>query len=199
MSEALSTRERLINAACRLTRIKGFDRVSTAEILDEAGVRRGSMYYFFPGKDVLGLAVLDRERAEFMQRLDNTLGAPVAPEEALNLFFQMALRKHRTIGFVGGCLWGNTALEMSDTNQAFTQVVAKVFDEWVARMTSVVDAGQTTGVFRSDQPADDLARMIVAAVEGGIMMSRLDKCDKPLKSCLETARRCVMVDGGSVC
>lgn len=195
MPDSLQTRERLIDTAYRLASVKGFDRVSTADILEAAGVRRGSLYYFFPGKDALGLAVLERDRADFMAMLDQTLGADGAPEIALDRFFKAALRKHHATGFVGGCLWGNTALEMSDTNPAFAKVVSDVFDEWIARLTKVMRAGQTTGAFRADHKPADLARMIVATVEGGIMMARLFKKASPMKACLETAKRCVMSDG----
>ncbi len=192
MPKNLQTRERLIDAAYRLASVKGFDRVSTAEILEEAGVRRGSLYYFFPGKDALGLAVLERVRADFMALLDQTLDAGGAPEIALDRFFKAALRKHRETGFVGGCLWGNTALEMSDTNPVFAKVVSDVFDEWIARLTKVMRAGQATGGFRGDRNPADLARMIVATVEGGIMMSRLCKASSPMKACLDTVMQCVL-------
>lgn len=195
MAGISKTRERLIDAAFRLASLKGFDRVSTAEILEDAGIRRGSLYHFFPGKDALGLAVLERVRADFMAMLDQTLGAAVAPEVALDSFFKAALRKHRESGFEGGCLWGNTALEMSDTNPAFTQVVGEVFNDWIARLAKVMQAGQATEVFRADRKPVDLARMIVATVEGGILLSRLTKKTTPMKSCLETAKRCVMADG----
>lgn len=191
MPKNLQTRERLIDAAYRLASVKGFDRVSTAEILEESKVLRGSLYYFFPDKNALGLAVLERERSDFMALLDQTLGARVAPEVALDRFFKAALRKHRETGFVGGCLWGNTALEMSDTNPAFAKVVSDVFDEWIARVTKVMRAGQATRAFRGDRKPADLARMIVASVEGGIMMSRLRKASSPMKACLDTVMLCV--------
>lgn len=192
MTASTKTRESLIDAAYRLASVKGFDRVSTAEILEEAGVRRGSLYYFFPGKDALGLAVLERVRTEFMALLDQTLGAAVAPEVALDRFFKAALRKHRETGFVGGCLWGNTAMEMSDTNPAFAKVVGDVFDAWIARLTNVMQAGQETGVFRADRKPADVARMIVATMEGGILLSRLSKKAGPMQACLQTVMQCVL-------
>lgn len=192
MTASTQTRESLIDAAYRLASVKGFDRVSTADILEEAGVRRGSLYYFFPGKEALGLAVLERVRADFMALLDQTLGAAVAPEDALDRFFKAALRKHRETGFVGGCLWGNTAMEMSDTNPAFAKVVGEVFDEWIVRLTKVMQAGQETGVFRADRKPADVARMIVATIEGGILLSRLFKKAGPMQACLQTVMQCVL-------
>lgn len=192
MRDHYDTRERLIDAAHRLALRKGFDRTSVREVIAEAGVQRGSLYHFFPGKNDLGLAVLERDRAAFFAMLDTTLSAPGDPASALRSFFEAALKKHRESGFVGGCLWGNTALEMSDTNPAFAQVVAKVFEEWIARLERVVEQGQGAGMFRADLSPADLARMIVAAVEGGILLSRLGKTAMPMKVCLETVTLCVL-------
>lgn len=54
------TRERLVRAALRLWRARGYDEVTVDEICAEAGVGNSTFYYHFPGKDGLldGLAVL---------------------------------------------------------------------------------------------------------------------------------------------
>jgi len=100
----------------------------------------------------------------------------------------MALQKHREAGFVGGCLWGNTALEVSDSNSIYTERVREVFEEWVCRIERVIRCGQEAGQIRADLPADDFARLVVAGLEGGIMMSRLTKQDGPLRACVESLR-----------
>lgn len=185
MTQRQATRERLIDAAYGLARRKGFDRTSVAEVMEAAEVGKGSLYHHFPGKDDLGLAVLERDRQGFMAFLDSALAAPT-PLAGLERFFALALQKHRETGFVGGCLWGNTALEMSDTNPAFARVVADVFEEWTAKVAAIIRAGQESGQIRADFPARDLARSVIAMIEGGIMLSRLTKQDGPLRACLAT-------------
>jgi TetR/AcrR family transcriptional repressor of nem operon len=195
MTDRHDTRERLIDAAYRLSRRKGFDRTSVSEVIAEAGVQRGSLYHYFPGKEDLGLAVLERDRSEFMAMLDSTLSLSGHPASKLQAFFDAALKKHRESGFVGGCLWGNTALEMSDTNPAYAQLVAEVFDAWLAKTEAVIRRGQEEGEFRADLKAGDLARLVVAGIEGGIMMSRLTKSPRPFKTCLATLMRSLRVEG----
>jgi TetR/AcrR family transcriptional repressor of nem operon len=129
-----------------------------------------------------------------MAMLDSTLSPSGDPRRRLKAFFSAALKMHRETGFVGGCLWGNTALEMSDTNPAYAKLVAGVFDEWHAKVAAVVRRGQGKGEFRTDVTAGDLARLVVAGIEGGIMMSRLTKREEPLKTCLKSIRRCLMCD-----
>ena len=52
----------------------------------------------------------------------------------------------------------------------------------------VIRAGQDGGVIRADFPATDLARSLVATIEGGIMLSRLTKDEAPLRVCLASLR-----------
>jgi TetR/AcrR family transcriptional repressor of nem operon len=63
-----------------------------------------------------------------------------------------------------------------------------VFQKWTGRLAAVILAGQQAGQFRADIPADKLAQMIVSTVEGGIMLSRLQKEEGPLKACLDSLK-----------
>ena len=49
------------------------------------------------------------------------------------------------------------------------------------RIAEVVAAAQAEGEVRKDMPTGVLARHIVSATEGGIMLARLQKREEPLK------------------
>jgi TetR/AcrR family transcriptional regulator, lmrAB and yxaGH operons repressor len=78
MSEELTTRDRLVNAAATLFRRKGYHATGLAEILAESGVPKGSLYHHFPdGKADLAKAAADWT-AELLVRIidDAFLPAP---------------------------------------------------------------------------------------------------------------------------
>jgi AcrR family transcriptional regulator len=54
-----ATRALLVEVATRLFAARGYDDTSIEAVLTESGVSRGSLYYHFPGKDALFLAVLE--------------------------------------------------------------------------------------------------------------------------------------------
>src|SRR5215475_14590342 len=56
------TRTRLVLTAMRLFAEKGFNSTSVADVLSSAKVNSGSLYYFFPGKSDLLVAVLEMYR-----------------------------------------------------------------------------------------------------------------------------------------
>ncbi|MBI4557095.1 MAG: TetR/AcrR family transcriptional regulator [Candidatus Hydrogenedentes bacterium] len=180
-----STKDRLIDDAERLIQRRGFSATSVNDVLAVTGVTKGALYHHFPGKDDLELAVLKRAGEAFLRWLDDVLLGP-SPRESLRHFFTCALEHHQREQFVGGCLFGNTALEMSDVSRRHTDYVDGVFREWSNRLETVICAGQRGGQIREDFPAQDLALMVVATIEGGIMLSRLCKNERPLRSCLDS-------------
>jgi AcrR family transcriptional regulator len=65
-----ATRERILGAALRLFRRRGFERTTMREIARAAGVSLGSTYYYFPSKEALVLAFYGQvqERHESLVR-----------------------------------------------------------------------------------------------------------------------------------
>ncbi len=185
MTETPKTRERLIDQMARLVQTKGFNSTSINDVIQAVGIKKGTLYYYFSGKEELGLAVLERDREDFLKFIDTYLSES-DPLKSLEQFFKAAFKKHKDTGFVGGCLWGNTALEMSDTNPVYRKVVETFFAEWITKVESVIRCGQQTGQFRTDRSSGELANLVVAGIEGGVMMSRITKKDYPFKSCLDS-------------
>ncbi|WP_374434670.1 TetR/AcrR family transcriptional regulator [Tabrizicola sp.] len=76
MSDEPSTRERLVQAATRLFRQRGYDGTGLAEILAEAGVPKGSLYHHFPdGKADLACAAADWTASEIIRVIDDSFRA----------------------------------------------------------------------------------------------------------------------------
>ena len=187
VSQSAPAKERLLHEAARLVHEKGFGATSINDLLAAVGLKKGSLYFHFASKHELGLSVLERARAQFAEFRRAALSGET-PEAQLHHFFEAVLSANRQCGFVGGCLWGNTALEMSDTDEEYARFVAEVFDEWIAQIEAVIAAGQAEGQFRADVPACQLASHVVSAIEGGIMQSRLRKAEGPLRGVLDSLK-----------
>ena len=181
------TREKILEAARGLFNTKGFNATTISDLVEATGMQKGSLYFHFPGKDAIAREVLNEATAEFMEFLSKVLGGD-NPGAGLENFFRSALDKHLATGFVGGCIFGNTALEMTDFDPEFAGMIDRVFDEWISRVASVVAGAQKRGQIRTDINDEALAKHIVATIEGGIMMSRLKKEERPMRECLDTLR-----------
>lgn len=181
------TRTKILEAARELFNTKGFTATSINDLVAATGMQKGSFYFHFSGKDAIAREVLNEATDQFMEFLDGALGSD-NPGASIDNFFRCALDKHLATGFVGGCIFGNTALEMGDSDPEFAGMIDQVFDEWIRRVASVVAEAQKSGQIRTDIRYDALAKHIIATVEGGIMMSRLKKDERPMRECLDTLR-----------
>jgi TetR/AcrR family transcriptional regulator, transcriptional repressor for nem operon len=160
------TRESILDSATKLINTKGFGATTINDLLAATGMSKGSLYFHFPDKKSMDLAILGKAHDEFLVFLTASLTGD-SPGACLKNFFNEALAKHLAAGFVGGCIWGNTALEMSDVDASFTAVTEKHFDEWIGVMEEKLAAAQQAGEVRSDLPAAALAVQTVATIEGG--------------------------------
>lgn len=62
-----ATVDAILDATARVLRKEGYDRASTNRIAEAAGVSIGSLYQYFPSKEALTAALIDRHRAEVME------------------------------------------------------------------------------------------------------------------------------------
>jgi AcrR family transcriptional regulator len=67
--------ERIIGATTRVLAEHGYDGASTNRIAAEAGISSGSLYQYFPNKDAIVVAVLDRFADDLADRIGAQLKA----------------------------------------------------------------------------------------------------------------------------
>ena len=69
-----STVDALLEATARVLVKEGYDRASTNRIAEVAGVSIGSLYQYFPNKEALVAAVIDRHTEQVSQVTRNAAG-----------------------------------------------------------------------------------------------------------------------------
>jgi AcrR family transcriptional regulator len=92
-----ATVDALIEATARILVREGFDKASTNRIAEVAGVGVGSLYQYYPGKEALVAAVIDRHNREIMQVVRGA-AAEVASqpvEKAVRRLVAVAIEAHR--------------------------------------------------------------------------------------------------------
>lgn len=92
-----ATVDALVEATARILVRQGFDKASTNRIAEVAGVSIGSLYQYFPGKEALVVAVIERHQQEIMQvvrgELADIWALPV--DEAMRKLVAVAVKAHR--------------------------------------------------------------------------------------------------------
>lgn len=183
MEKGIRTREKVLAGATELFHRQGFSGTSIHDLIRETGVKKGNLYHHFSSKEAMGLDVLARARDEFFRFLENSLEGDT-PSVRLSNHFAAIARYHEGRNLVGGCIFGNTALEMSDRNEAYRNVIHSVFEEWRRRIQDVLEHAVRSGEVRKDLDPKAMARHVVAAVEGGILVARASGNPADLNECL---------------
>src|SRR5213595_1311615 len=106
MGRVSDARERLMEAVSELIYRGSYGSTTIDQICDEAGVKKGSFYYFFKSKAELAEAALEVGWAQHQAQLDKVFSATVAPLERFRRFCKMTVEEqqelHKKHGFVLG-------------------------------------------------------------------------------------------------
>jgi len=92
-----ATVDALIEATARILVRDGFDRASTNRIAHEAGVSVGSLYQYYPGKEALVVAVIERHNQDLMTVVRDALAEVEALplEQGARKLVAAAIEAHR--------------------------------------------------------------------------------------------------------
>ncbi|WP_456387249.1 TetR/AcrR family transcriptional regulator [Desulfolithobacter sp.] len=181
------TRGHILRQCRQLFTLNGFRNTSINAVIKATGVKKGNLYYHFSSKEALGLAVLLDARDEFFQILEESLRGEDPHSRVVNSC-RVIMELMQEANFVGGCLFGNTALEMADTNTRFAAIIREVFSFWIALLEQEIEQALREGLPVGSMSPRSLATAVVAIMEGGIMISRVYKNRAGLEDCIHAVR-----------
>jgi len=67
--------DRILSVAQTRFGLYGFEKTTMREIAEELNVSKGSLYYYFPDKENLYKAVVEKEQEEFLKLFRNKIGS----------------------------------------------------------------------------------------------------------------------------
>ncbi len=179
-------RERMVRAAAQLIRTKGVSGTGLREIVEGAGAPRGSLQHYFPGgKDQLvaeALLWMGAVAARRVTRVVSKLDAP-SPVRLFAGTVDLWRKEFLTLGFDSGCPLVAAAADASATSDAIREADRRAFDGWLQVMTAALEE---MGV-RAPRSVT-LAMLMVSALEGAIVLSRVQRETAPLDAVEEELR-----------
>ena len=164
----LATVDRVLDVAERLMQTVGFNGFSYADISAEIGLTKATLHHHFSTKAQLGQALIERYGERFRAALSaldaSSAGAPRKLERYVQLYRDV-LSGQRL------CLCGMLAAEYRTLPQPMQVGIRQFFDANEIWLAGVVDEGRRARVFHLRGSARDLARMLLGALEGAMLMA----------------------------
>jgi TetR/AcrR family transcriptional regulator len=142
-----STAERILDAALSSFAQKGYEATSLDALADGLGVRKQSILYWFPSKEALLEAVIDRSAAELRVALERSLdraGTGWARVEAVvRSVFRLAARRPELLGLLR---------ELSRLGPPAATRLVEALDPLVQRASAFLEAEMKSGHMRMHEP-----------------------------------------------
>lgn len=171
-------KEKILECARQLFYHLGYHSTSVDEILKECGVAKSNFYYHFESKEQLALEVLERQMAAHETLLLESLrNESLPPMERLRTFLARTSQIQTELSEMGGCPFGNLAASLPSTGsdsctEKFRERLRTCFQAIQSAMRDCLAEGMAEGVFRDDVNPDRLASLMVAGVQGLLIMTK---------------------------
>ena len=181
MNEKVKPKDLLIETASRLFRVRGYCGVGLNEIIEESGVPKGSLYYYFPeGKEQLAIAAINNTKRLVMEDIKSIFGGVFNPIDAFQAYVYELSRVFGEGGTPIGSPIGAIAGEKHSTSEPIRLACESTFKGWQSIYTEkFLEAGY------SEQDSENLAITFHALTEGGILLALTMKSGKPLEAIAE--------------
>lgn len=172
MTKGEQTRQKIIEQAASLFNRLGYAGCSMQDIMAATGLEKGGLYRHFSSKEELAeetfrysLARVTEARWEGVEKIEGSV-------EKLRFLIGRFVNVYPIIP--GGCPVMNTAIDADDGNPALRKLVQKAVEEWKAKINRIVTVGIERGEIRADIEPRTIANVVIAALEGALMISRLE-------------------------
>jgi AcrR family transcriptional regulator len=181
-SRGRATRDRIVETAARVIMARGVAGTTIQDVMAEAQVSTSQVYHYFSGKSELVAAVI-----EFHAGLAEPAG-PADPDsvEKLETWCRTAIATQIERDFVGGCELGSLAGQLAETSEGVRMQLVQAFARWEAPLRRGLRAMRARGELREDTDPDDLALALLAALQGGLLLTQTRRDIAPLRAVLTT-------------
>lgn len=155
-----------LDAAMETFWTKGYEAATTAELCENTGLGRGSLYNAFGSKHALYEAALGRYTEIGYARTLEILRAPGEPGERLRALLLWVIDTDLADPDRRGCLAINASVDTAGRSGPVTELTRQHFDRLVQALREVIEEGQRTGEFAADRDPVQLARTLQSTYYG---------------------------------
>jgi TetR/AcrR family transcriptional regulator, transcriptional repressor for nem operon len=178
-----NTREEIIRKGAKLIHAQGFNATGLQQILQAAGIPKGSFYFYFKSKEDFGLEIINYFNAIiggiFTRYLSDKKIPPLKRLEKLFDFYEAAFQKS---GYALGCPIGNLSLELADTSERLRVHLGDVIETLIAQIELCLKEAKRDRSIPASLNTADTARFIFHGFEGAVLHMKVVKSIEPFRA-----------------
>lgn len=167
------TRRAIVERSAPVFNTKGYSGTSMADLVRETGIEKGGIYGHFGSKEQLALESFDHAARAVRGRLSSALEGGGVALERLSAVVDVLGGLAEDPPVAGGCPILNTAVESDDAHPALKERAAEASTGWLRLIGGLVKEGIGNGEFDPSTDPRMVASVVVATLEGAVMLTRL--------------------------
>jgi TetR/AcrR family transcriptional repressor of nem operon len=185
-----NTRQHLLDTGHRLMADKGFTGVGLSEILQAAGVPKGSFYHYFKSKEQYGQAVLEHYFVGYLADMDRRLALPgLSGYERLMDYWQGWQARCVAPGQGDECLVVKLSAEVADLSESMRLTLRDGAEQIVSRITACIEQGQRENSLAAEGDARHLAETLYQLWLGASLLNKLQRTGRSLETAMRSTEK----------
>ncbi|MDD2274050.1 MAG: TetR/AcrR family transcriptional regulator [Desulfuromonadaceae bacterium] len=175
----------LLEVGLTLFAKRGYHGTGIKEIVDTAGVPKGSFYNYFKSKEEFGIEIVRWHSADFWQKWHASIDAnAVDPLQALQDCFDTMLVDHIDCAVNTFSVVAHLIAEMCETSTECRITSKTLLDDMLANVAAYIVEAQHLGLARSDIDANEMASIFWDAWTGSILRMKIEDNREAMKQCV---------------
>ena len=184
MRKGEATRQRIVIRTADLLNTQGYRATPVSEIMRVAELQKGGIYRHFASRDALTLEAFEFAVARVRNRFLQAIEGKETAKDKLFALFEVARHAPHEEAFHGGCPVMNLAVESDDADPTLRNAARRAMQQIIGLFERIIAEGIKHGEF-STGDARARARMLVATMEGAILLTNLYKDGTYMKAVLD--------------
>ena len=139
----------------------GLEKTTMNEIAADINMSKGTLYYYFPDKEQLYKAVIEKEHTEFIQKINERIRELRDPSEMLKEYVKINLQFFRT--FLN--LSRTRLNELTGLNPFMKGIMSEARSKEISILTDIFKKGKKNGIFKIESP-EEIANLFMDIIRG---------------------------------
>lgn len=190
----MDTRQSILDTAQRIVAQKGFAAVGLNEVLAEAGVPKGSFYYYFTSKDAFGEAMMQSYFDDYLTTMDRIVAdTGKSSAEHLMRYWQNFYETQIVDDCQGRCLVVKLGAEVSDLSETMRMAMKVGTAAIVDRVEQMIISGIADGSVSVDASPRTTAEALYDTWLGASVMAKIHRSPDYLDRAMTLTRQTLHV------
>jgi TetR/AcrR family transcriptional repressor of nem operon len=180
------TRDRIVRTAADLMHAAGVAGTTVDQVIDASGTSKSQLYHYFADKEALVAAVVKLQVARVLEFQEPYL-------ERLASLAGLRRWRDAVVWFVekargaNGCAVGSLSSELADRSESHWILIEAAFRSWESYLAAGLRRMQERGELDAGVDPSELATGLMAAYQGGYLLSQVARRSRPMAVALDLA------------